>query len=163
MTIARKYREPLRLTSFNRLRQDIANITFLFEFTLDEDDFVGLVAFLQVLADRDHFEYYAVSVHPHESLLSTEYYREISPDDRCQPIVELFDNDILLQSDLRRVKNYQRPCLNRNSTDRLTCFYDHQLICLCDRTNHVKCFNLDSKSTPMSLEQLQRPRDLCAK
>ena len=144
MTIARKYREPLRLTSFNRLRQDIANITFLFEFALDEDDFVGLVAFLQVLADRDHFEYYAVSVHPHESLLSTEYYREISPDDRCQPIVELFDNDVLLQSDLRRVKNYQRPCLNRNSTDRLTCFYDHQLICLCDRTNHVKCFNLDS-------------------
>ena len=142
--IIRIYRESLRMTSFNRLRQDVANISFLFEYTADADVFNGLVAFLQVLTDRDHFEYYVVSVRTQESPILTDYYRDISPDDRCQPIVELFDNDILLQSDLRRVKNYQRPCLNRNSTDRLTCFYDHQLICLCDRTNHVKCFNLDS-------------------
>ena len=46
MLIIRTYRESLRMTSFNRLRQDISNITLLFEYTVDADDFDGLAAFL---------------------------------------------------------------------------------------------------------------------
>ncbi|CAF3870972.1 unnamed protein product [Rotaria sp. Silwood1] len=53
---------------------------------------------------------------------------------------------VIAQPPLRRVKYYQQPCLKRKSGETFLCFYDEQLMCLCDRTNYANCFNLNSGS-----------------
>jgi hypothetical protein len=142
--IPRVYREPARFTYFYRLRYEANSLTFYFDPTTDIDEKVGFLTFIQLYANRHHFDYYLLAVRTADSQPLTEINTEINPSGRCKPIDELFNRSVLAQPQLRRVKNYQRPCLERNTNEQLRCFYDDQLICLCDKTNHVDCFNLES-------------------
>ncbi|CAF1081290.1 unnamed protein product [Adineta ricciae] len=142
LIIAQKYRDALHLTSFNRLEENLFNSTFYFEYDMDENQFHGLIVFLRLFEDLDHVNYYLLSLKQELNETSKEIISTANQSNRCQSINELFNKTIRKQMYMRRIKNYQTICLKKNFQNQLTCFYDEQMICLCDKTNHLNCFNL---------------------
>jgi hypothetical protein len=144
LLILQKFRETNYLTSFQRHQQQISNLTFSFQYTYEIDQFDGFISIIQLYTDLRHFDYYLLIIRKEDTQILTQIQTEIIPSGRCRSINELFDNTILNQPYLRRVKNYQQLCLKQNSTNQFKCFYDEQLICLCDKTKHINCYNLNS-------------------
>ncbi|CAF1248436.1 unnamed protein product [Adineta steineri] len=138
------YREDLYLTSFYRFHEEILNLTFLFEYTFDSFDSPGLISFIQLFNDLNHVSYYLLNIIRQVDESLNEMNAIVDQKSRCRSINELLDKTILSQPYLRRVKYYQQICLKKNLIEKFPCFYDEQLMCLCDKTNHAYCFNLNS-------------------
>ncbi|CAF1297364.1 unnamed protein product [Adineta steineri] len=138
------YREDLYLTSFYRFHEEILNLTFLFEYTFDSFDSPGLISFIQLFKDLNHVSYYLLNIIKQVDESLNEMNAIVDQKSRCRSINELLDKTILSQPYLRRVKYYQQICLKKNLIEKFPCFYDEQLMCLCDKTNHAYCFNLNS-------------------
>ncbi|CAF3576821.1 unnamed protein product [Adineta steineri] len=103
--------------------------------------------FVQLYEHLDQFDYYLLVVSNDirdKSVLESNH--TFNQSDRCQSIEELFNATVIAQPRLRRVKYYQQPCVNQISGKKLQCFYDDELMCICDQTNHVNCFNFNFKS-----------------
>ncbi|CAF1657122.1 unnamed protein product, partial [Adineta ricciae] len=130
--------EPRSFTYFHRLNRDISNFNFSFDGTTI---LTPHLAFIQLYEHQYQFDYYLLLLRSGGITLSHQFNTVVRSSHRCHSIDELFDQTILNQIPLRRVKKYQRPCLNQQSI----CFYDDKLMCLCDETNHVSCFNFETK------------------
>ncbi|UJR12115.1 hypothetical protein I4U23_016293 [Adineta vaga] len=129
--------EPRHFTYFRRLHRDKRNFTFF----LDNRLSVPNLDFIQLYEHQYQFDYYLLLLRESSVLpLLLDISTKIRSSHRCHSIHELFNQTILAQFPLRRVKNYQYPCLNQQSK----CFYDDKLICLCDKTNHTICFNFET-------------------
>ena len=57
---------------------------------------------------------------------------------KCSHIKEIFNSNILSINPLHRAKFYHEPCQNNLE---LVCFFDEQLMCLCNRHRLAQCFN----------------------
>ncbi|CAF3864961.1 unnamed protein product [Rotaria magnacalcarata] len=128
--------EPVRYIYFHRLRKTTSNLTFYVEYKTNWEKLV----FIQLYENSNQFEYYLLLSRKRGVRNATEINTEIRSTGRCRSINELFNKTVISQPPLRRVKNYQRPCLEQQ----LRCFYDDSLMCLCDETNHTNCFNFET-------------------
>jgi hypothetical protein len=132
--------EPRQLIYSYRFNEQKSNFTIL----INNRNYIPQLALIQLYEHTKKFDHYLLIVHPIMQSALTEIHTEIHPSRRCRSIEELFNNTILNQPQLRRVKNYQRPCLERqHSNNQLLCFYDDKVMCLCDETNHANCFNFE--------------------
>ncbi len=131
--------EPRPLTYLHRFHKE----TFNFTFFVSNRYIIPNLAFIQLYEHRDQFDYYLLLLLKENGYVM-EIKSEIHPSRRCRPIHELFNKTVLGQHPLRRVKNYQRPCLEQRKGEHLRCFYDDKLMCLCDETNHADCFNFQT-------------------
>ena len=136
-----KYYEPTHFTYFYRLSPTTSRVTFFFD-----DHYLYNFIFLQLFDHRSQYDYYLVLRRKAASPVINNITSTVQPSYRCRKIEELFDSTVVRQVPLRRVKNYQKPCLYRDPRKPLRCFYDEKLMCFCDETNHTICFNFDSKS-----------------
>ncbi|CAF1342498.1 unnamed protein product [Adineta ricciae] len=128
--------EPRVFTYFRRVHREMFNLTFYF----DHRRSIANLVFIQLYEHQDRFDFYLLLLRGEYSPSLTELHAVVRPSRRCRPIHELFNQTVLNQPPLRRVKNYQRQCLDQQAI----CFYDETLMCLCDRTNHVNCFHFHS-------------------
>ncbi|CAF3463806.1 unnamed protein product [Rotaria socialis] len=72
---------------------------------------------------------------------STHLFTKLEQKQRCPPIQELLNNDIVKYSYLLRVKYYHIPCQEQSN---LECFHDtDQFICLCTHDRRANCFSFD--------------------
>ncbi|CAF5007974.1 unnamed protein product, partial [Rotaria sp. Silwood1] len=136
---------PLPETYFHRLSRETSNITVF----LNTPPITRGLIFIQMYKSLDEFDTYLVVAYEDRYIYELENIRgEIHPSRRCRSINELFNLSVISQPPLRRVKYYQQPCLRRISGEKFPCFYDEQLLCLCDRTNYANCFtfNLETLS-----------------
>jgi hypothetical protein len=133
----------VHLFKIYRLQQVMSNFRVILN---DYDDMPNLV-FIQLYAHRDQFDYYLLliskNIHYNRSL---EISHQVHPSSRCRSIHELFNSTVIAQPRLRRIKNYQQPCLKQVSGEKLQCFYDDELMCTCEETNYANCFNFNSVS-----------------
>ena len=136
-----RYRsKPLQLIYLNRFDEEQSNFTIF----INNRDSIPNLGFIQLYEHTDKFDYYLLI--SQNRLTTSEINTEIRLSHRCSPIGELFNTTILNQPRLRLVKNYHRPCLDRQySSNQLRCFYDDKMMCLCDITNHAICFNFETK------------------
>ena len=147
--------EPTHFTYFHRLSPKISTATFFF----DSSALYNLV-FLQTFEHSNQYDYYLVLLQKTNSSPLSNITSTLRLSHRCRKITELFNSTELHQAPLRRVKNYQKPCLNQDLQNSLRCFYDDELMCLCDETNHTNCFNFRSNSHNC-LENRCNHRGLC--
>ena len=69
---------------------------------------------------------------------------KIIPSHRCASINELFNETVLQEDLLRRIKLYHIPCYKQRE---LVCFYDSIHFCLCDHDRRANCFRFDHNVT----------------
>ena len=123
----------------HRLTKETMNMTFF----LDHSRETPNAAFIQFYEHSSKFDYYLLFHYSvFEPPINETTMTTVQSTHRCRSIKELFDKDILAQSDIRRVKNYQRPCLSNR--DSLLCFYDDHLMCLCRKDNYTDCMKLET-------------------
>ncbi|UJR34750.1 hypothetical protein I4U23_027528 [Adineta vaga] len=144
LIVLQNFREETYLTSFNRLDEKTLNLTFYFEYIFDNYESHGLISFIQLFQDLHHIGYYLVNFVTQINQSFNKLHNNIDYSNKCQSINQLLNKTILSQSYLRRVKYYQQICLRYQLIEKFQCFYDEQLMCLCDKTNHAYCFNLNS-------------------
>jgi hypothetical protein len=133
--------EPRRLIYSNRFNEAQSNFTVFINNRVD----IPPLAFIQLYEHAEKFDFYLLLVRKGFFSSLTKINIQVHPSSRCRPIEELFNITILKQPRLRRVKNYQRACLDHQYADgQLKCFYDEKMMCLCDETNHSNCFNFES-------------------
>ncbi|CAF1640557.1 unnamed protein product [Rotaria magnacalcarata] len=70
-------------------------------------------------------------------ILYNRIHVKVSENNECPAISKTFDSTFAQLPYLRRVKQYQRPC--KNTTTRITCFYDEMHICLCNKLEEAEC------------------------
>ncbi|UJR18293.1 hypothetical protein I4U23_005196 [Adineta vaga] len=142
--------EPSHLVYFRRLHRGISNFTF---FVKSSAEMPSLV-FIQLYEDRDQFEYYLLVLCATYSCNKfNEIDTKIQSSNRCRHIRELLNPTVLAQRPLQRVKSYQSLCLeNLHKGKRLPCFYDDQLMCLCNKINHTDCLNFKTTKYQCPLE-----------
>ncbi|CAF1117126.1 unnamed protein product [Didymodactylos carnosus] len=131
------------LTYFHSLHSELSTFTVFLE---KHEHIMGLI-FIQLHEDLNRFVYYLLAVEKGMfGNLKRNISTEVHPSRRCRSIDELFNATVISQPRLRRIKHYQQPCLKRISGEKLKCFYDDELICVCDKTNYAFCINFESAS-----------------
>lgn len=133
----------LYLLFFYRLSHERRNYTI---FLNGISVFDGLV-FIQLYESLNEFNFYLLIAHENTyDNIWQNVSSQIHPSRRCRSITELFNATVTAQPELRRIKYYQQLCLKRTSDKSLLCFYDDELMCICEKTNYANCFNLNSRS-----------------
>ena len=132
-------KNPIHYINLHHLHEDESNFTIYFNRSSDLPSLI----FIQLYEDRDQFNYYLLFV---SSKSINETNSEIHSSNRCRSINELFNSSVLAQPPLRRVKNYQEPCLKQQYGKKFPCFYDDKVMCLCNRYHYTDCFNFESTS-----------------
>ena len=66
----------------------------------------------------------------------------INPGQRCVPVEELFDEELMSMPRIRRMKSYHLPCQHHVN---LLCFVDEFNLCLCTTDHQSNCFPFDQK------------------
>ncbi|UJR17958.1 hypothetical protein I4U23_004857 [Adineta vaga] len=135
------FQEPIHFTYFHRLRSNISNYTFYLE-----EEFLDSLIFIQLYENRDQNDFYLLLVRKPDSDGLVEINSEVDSSRRCRPINELFNSTIINLPKLHRVKYYQQVCLEKYKKENLMCFYDDQLMCLCDQRSYSDCFNFEPTS-----------------
>ena len=116
--------------------KNMSNLTFILYRELFDIEMI----FIQLYKHKDEFDYYFVLYAPFEWIKSSSIF-QIDSSHRCRTIHELFDEQILLQPPINRVKYYQQPCRQyQNDINPLICFYDEELMCVCRQDNYTDCF-----------------------
>jgi hypothetical protein len=73
-----------------------------------------------------------------ENFIASEHIlTEIQSNYYCSNITDLFNSTVLAYRSLRRLKYYQLPCRERSQ---LKCFFDEELMCVCDSHRYANCF-----------------------
>ena len=80
---------------------------------------------------------YYLAVRRENFIVSERISAEIKSNYNCPNIAELFNATVLAYHSLRRLKHYQVPCIERHL---LKCFYDDELMCVCDMHRYANCF-----------------------
>ena len=92
--------------------------------------------FRMVLLQFD-WQYYRGAL---QRLPTSNITTSIGPAQRCLPIEELFDAELLSMPRIRRVKSYHLPCQHHAH---LQCFVDGFYFCLCTTDHRSNCFLFD--------------------
>ena len=87
--------------------------------------------------------YYLIILQQND-IVSSHISIKIVPSQRCRSINELFNETVLRQELLQRIKLYHIPCQQRRE---LVCFYDSIHFCLCDHDRRANCFRFDHDDT----------------
>jgi len=132
------YQKEFHNIYLQRFQKETSKLTFLLEDPRIKAD----IAFIQFYEHQYKFDYYFLFYNKLNQKPMNENIIEVQSSDRCRPITELFDKNILAQPDIRRVKNYQQPCLQRHyHKNQSLCFYDDYLMCICQEDNYTNCFS----------------------
>lgn len=124
-----------------RFQKKRLNLTFI----LDRLPWYPEFIFIQFYEHQYKFDYYLLASLTFDPMKIQDMSFEVQSSHRCRSINKLFNATILAQSDMRRVKNYQRPCLQRQlHKEQILCFYDDYLMCICREDNYADCFNLQT-------------------
>lgn len=129
-----------------RMQEDTSS----FHIFLDDFRYLTGLAFIQLFENLDRFDIYFLANYqstPPLYHLWRNISIEIHPSRRCRPIQEIFNQTVLQQTPLGRIKYFQQPCHNLSPNITIYCFYDEKLLCLCDATNYTRCFNFDTVSS----------------
>jgi hypothetical protein len=137
-SITTTYRQELHRIYLQHFQKETLKLTFL----LEDPTIKAEIAFIQFYEHQYKFDYYFLFYNKLFQKSMNENIIEVQSSDRCRPINELFNRNILLQPDIRRVKNYQQPCLQRHYyKNQFLCFYDDYLMCICQEDNYTNCFS----------------------
>ena len=96
------------------------------------------IAFAQLLSN-----YYLI-VFRKQAVVSETISTEIIPSHRYASVDELFNETIINQSLLKRIKLYHIPCRERRE---LVCFNDSIHLCLCNLARQANCFEFQHNMT----------------
>lgn len=111
----------------------------------DRDVKTPHAAFIQFYEHASKFDYYLLYYYPYFEQPTGNITTQVRSTHRCRSINELFDNTILSQPDIRRVKSYQQPCVQRyHQRESFLCFYDNDLMCICREDNYTDCLNMQT-------------------
>ncbi|CAF4650916.1 unnamed protein product [Rotaria socialis] len=96
------------------------------------------LVFVQLFGDLNTNPLHLVFLNNEDTvILYNRIHVEVSKNNECPAISNIFGSTFDQLPYLRRVKQYQRPC--KNTTTRITCFYDETHICLCNKLEKVDC------------------------
>ena len=127
--------EPRRRSIFKRIGLN-NNITIYTSF-LDPPQYLPNLIYIQAFDNNIINEYHLLGILPLQPV--REITTSVLPSTRCPHIRELFNPTILRYHSLRRIKFYQNICAEK----RVFCFYDDDQMCLCNKFDHVDCFDFN--------------------
>ncbi|CAF1407518.1 unnamed protein product [Adineta ricciae] len=96
------------------------------------------IAFAKIFND-----YYLILLRE-QIIISANISTKVSPSHRCSSIHELFNETLVSQHLLKRMKYYHLPC---QTQQQLICFYDEIHFCLCDLHRRANCFEFNHNIT----------------
>ncbi|CAF4244265.1 unnamed protein product [Rotaria socialis] len=148
--------ESIHFTYFHRPQSGKPKFTQY----LDEIEYLHNLAFIQLYEDRVQSHYYLLLLLKNSSSPLREITSEVRLSNLCRPIRELLNSTVLTQPPLRRIKNYQQPCLKPIVGEPLKCFYDDKIMYFCDQTHHSECFNFEMATFGCSSNKCHS-REIC--
>ncbi|CAF2152864.1 unnamed protein product [Rotaria magnacalcarata] len=96
------------------------------------------LVFVQIFDDLNTNPLHLVFLNNEDTvILYNRIHVKVSENNECPAISKTFGSTFAQLPYLRRVKQYQRPC--KNTTTRITCFYDEMHICLCNKLEEAEC------------------------
>jgi hypothetical protein len=141
VNIFNAFDEPIQKIYFRRFHKETFNLTFI----INDTKTISGGGFIQFYEHQYKFDYYYLFLHKLNQRPMTNISVELQSLHRCRSVNELFDANILAQPAIRRVKNYQAPCRQRQHyQDQFLCFYDDNLMCVCTENNQSYCFTFQT-------------------
>jgi hypothetical protein len=92
------------------------------------------------LAFGEMLKKYYLIILREENITLSHISTKIIPSHQCRSINELFNETVVQDELLRRIKLYHIPCKEQRE---LVCFYDSIHFCLCDRDRRANCFQFN--------------------